>query len=859
MQTKTKYNKLFPVIILLVCIVVLYIIGCEKNELLKKPSVKTVQVESATATTANVIGEFIKINDYEVTEFGFCWSNTSNPTISDNKQIIDLQATNSNFGTQITDLYPDKKYYFKAFASNSVGIGYGEELTFTTENGNITLSTSEPSNITAKTASVGVTISDDGGSEIVERGICYDVSQNPTINDSKVQDNDGGTGTYSCSLNNLTPDTTYYIRAYATNEVGTSYSNEVNFNTEDGLPELTTAEITDITTSTAISGGNITDDGGFSILARGVCYSTEAIPTIDDSHTTNGSGTGSFQSNIEGIVIGTKYYLRAYASNEIGTAYGEELEFFTDIVDYDNNEYDVVIVGDQIWMAENLKTTHYSSGEPMVDGTGVGAIWGDTTTQYYFSYNDNDSYVETFGRLYTWAAAMNTPAQDVEYAFKIQGACPTHWRMPSDEDWLELEMELGMSEAEANDFGMRGTDEGSKLKSTSEWASGGNGTDEIGFSIYPAGWRNGEIFEDIYNYTHFWAGIEPYDLQCVDRWLKFDKGKIGRDGVGADRGYSIRCIYGPAAPTVATIEVTDIGVSSATVGSYVSSNGGRAVSELGIYYGTSKNPESTGTKVHIGAGQGTYTTNLNGLSPSTTYYVKAYAINSMGTSYGYETSFKTYNSTVNDYDGNVYYTVLIGDQEWMAENLKTTHYADGTEILLEESSWGTLTTSDKAYCYYDNSDANGDTYGALYNWAAAMNGTASSISNPSGVQGVCPDGWHLPSDAEWKELEMALGMSQADADAEEWRGTNQGLQLKSTFGWDNNGNGTNSSGLSFLPGAYRDQDGPFYDLLHSCVIWSSTEYNIDRAIFRSLDSGNDQVFRKNNNKLDGNSVRCIKD
>src|SRR6056297_3339950 len=122
--------------------------------------------------------------------------------------------------------------------------------------------------------------------------------------------------------------------------------------------------------------------------------------------------------------------------------------------------------------------------------------------------------------------------------------------------------------------------------------------------------------------------------------------------------------------------------------------------------------------------------------------------------------------SVQDYDGNWYHTVPIGNQCWMKENMRVTHYEDGTEIshVTGDTEWDNLTETDKAWCYYDNSDSLGNIYGALYTWAAAMNGAASSNDNPSGVQGVCPDGWHLPSDEEWKELEMELGMSQSEAD-----------------------------------------------------------------------------------------------
>jgi uncharacterized protein (TIGR02145 family) len=182
-----------------------------------------------------------------------------------------------------------------------------------------------------------------------------------------------------------------------------------------------------------------------------------------------------------------------------------------------------------------------------------------------------------------------------------------------------------------------------------------------------------------------------------------------------------------------------------------------------------------------------------------------------------------YLNRVRDIDGNYYKVVKIGSQIWMAENLKTTHYSDGTIIpLLEDSvSWINLDYTSKAYCYYNNRVEYSDIYGALYNWAAAMNGTSSSNLNPSGVQGVCPDGWHLPSDSEWKELEMYLGMSQIEANKSGNRGTVEGGKLKSsgyTYWESPNTGATNSSGFTALPSGTQWQGMPIFGLRHQMVL-----------------------------------------
>jgi uncharacterized protein (TIGR02145 family) len=185
----------------------------------------------------------------------------------------------------------------------------------------------------------------------------------------------------------------------------------------------------------------------------------------------------------------------------------------------------------------------------------------------------------------------------------------------------------------------------------------------------------------------------------------------------------------------------------------------------------------------------------------------------------------TFTGTFNDpRDGKTYATIEIGSQTWFAENLN----------YETSNSW-----------WYDNSSANGDIYGRLYTWDAAMQ--------------ACPSGWHLPSDEEWKTLEMALGMSQREADDTGWRGTDEGKKMKSTSGWYDYGNGTNSSGFNALPGGQRSSFAPFGSLDTNGSWWSSTEHSDRYAWCRNLSYAHHVVLRYGNFKPDGFSVRCIKD
>ena len=209
--------------------------------------------------------------------------------------------------------------------------------------------------------------------------------------------------------------------------------------------------------------------------------------------------------------------------------------------------------------------------------------------------------------------------------------------------------------------------------------------------------------------------------------------------------------------------------------------------------------------------------------------------------------------TVTDIDGNVYQTVQIGDQLWMAENLKVTHYRNGDAIPtgLSDLEWENLNSG--AYAVYENNEGNADTYGYLYNWYAVDDS-----------RNIAPEGWHVPTDEEWMELEMALGMSESEANIITWRGTDQGSQLAGSANlWDDgyleNNAEFGTSGFNALPGGFRNFGGGGYDYMgHKMAYWSSIEIG-GNGWNRRLNYNNSGVFRAYSSKDTGFSVRCIRD
>ncbi len=192
-----------------------------------------------------------------------------------------------------------------------------------------TITLSEITEITESTAMGNAEITDDGNSEIVLRGICWDTVTNPDINSSLINTSTAGSGSFNCKLISLSPNTTYYVRAYAVNEIGVGYSNSVSFSTSEGIPQISTNDITNLKSNAATCGGNIISDCGSDIINRGVCWSTNQNPTINDNKTIDGSEIGTYQSEITNLSANTTYFVRAYATNELGTAYGAEKTFTT--------------------------------------------------------------------------------------------------------------------------------------------------------------------------------------------------------------------------------------------------------------------------------------------------------------------------------------------------------------------------------------------------------------------------------------------------------------------------------------------------------------------------------------------------
>lgn len=505
-----------------VLIFILFFLSCTKKT--TPPELTTTSVTEVTYSSAKGGGIVTSEGGITVVSRGVCWSTTPHPTVA-NTMSIDGSGLGA-FTSKITELKSYTTYYVRAYAINSAGIGYGNELTFTTIQAAIPdLTTQNISAISQISAVSGGSITSDNGSFVASRGVCWNTVANPTIAYYKTIDGNG-IGTYISNLSGLQRGTTYFVRAYATNSAGTAYGNEVSFTTTN-IPTLVTTGLSSISKTAAMSGGNIINDGGSPVLVRGICWSTTSNPTIElSTKTLDGAGNGPFASSISGLKENTTYYVRAYATTNIGTAYGNLLSFTTQFSDVDNNIYNAITIGSQVWMGENLKSTKFRNGDLI--GTTTPAtldISSESNPKYQWAFNGDENNVLSLGRLYTYYTISDG-----------RGVCPTGWHVPSDFEWTTLTNYLG----EGNAGGML------KETGTVHWQSPNTGaTNETGFTALPGGWR--------YVWGHFggaqyWGGFlssttstTNYDY-VLARYMHSNYSNVQVTSIRKTDAYSVRCI-----------------------------------------------------------------------------------------------------------------------------------------------------------------------------------------------------------------------------------------------------------------------------------------------------------------------------
>jgi uncharacterized protein (TIGR02145 family) len=637
--------------------VLLLLKACEKEELPKLTTLPIVQVSSSHVFSG---GKITNDGNAPVSQRGVVWSTTSSPTTESGLGKTIDGGGMGEFTSEITNLTPGTRYYIRAYAINSQGTAYGNELEFTTSIDLPGLTTSGISEITSGSAKGGGSITNNGGAEILAKGIVWHTIANPSLeNNTGKAESANGTGSFECELSDLMPGTTYFVRAFATNEEGVAYGDQVEFTTLAVLPSVVTGQVSNLKTDSAAVTGYVLDEGGAVVTIKGIVYGVAENPSLENnlSSVSMGAGMGEFTAVLSGLTPATAYFARAYAVNSVGTSYGEQIKF--------------------------------------------------TTLQ----------------------------------------------------------------------------------------------------AIYP--------------------------------------------------------------PTVITAQITGINHNSAVGGGNVTESGGAAVFERGMVYSKSPNPTTADSVVNSRRGTGTYISYLQNLDPRTTYYTRAFASNSAGTSYGEQVEFTTTSEfgqpcpglpTVKDIEGNVYNTVMVGNQCWIKENLRTSTYKTGVPIIdgSDGQIWATNTTG--AYAWYNNNAEEGKDYGVIYNWYAVNTGN------------LCPAGWWVPSDSDWTELtDYLINTFEEINDENVGNKLRSCRQIDSPMGgdcdvtahprWDSQAEhyGTNDFGFSALPGGSRNYTGNyFYGLGIIGYWWSSTEVDAGTARYRRIYHDSGKFHRLLYHKGNGYMVRCVK-
>ena len=511
------------------------------------PLVATGLPSNITETSAQVYGDVTNNGGNVILDRGFYWGATSTTLTNQ----ITLSSGTDSYSSTISNLSPGQMYYYKAYATNSQGTGYGAVNTFTTAIlAPPTVITNAAQNITYNSVSLGGQIVNAANATITERGICYSTSAIPTINDTVIQDVVSGNETISVALTDLPSGTGYHVRAYIkiNGETTPIYGNEITFSTVTVcLVNLSTITPYAIAATSAAGGGIISCDGGSAITSKGICWSTNPNPEIVDSndhYSTDGTGTGTFNSVIQPLVASTTYYVRAYVINSLGNIiYGNEASFVTISVN-------PIVVGVPI-----IGTKQIVKSDP--------------------NYNSG-GYVSNAG-----------------------GSAIT---------------QLGLC-----------------FSTTTNPQIGAAGTT----TIFSTSTQTGEGYFDA-------PPIGTIPVSCGVTYY-FKAFAINATGTGYGNQVSMSSGFDGA---LTTVDVSSVTATTATSGGVISTDGGCAVTERGICWSTSQNPTTSGFKTLCGTGGGTYSCDLTNLIPNNIYYVRAYAITAKGTFYGDQKQLTTGNSSV---------------------------------------------------------------------------------------------------------------------------------------------------------------------------------------------------------------------
>ena len=618
-------------------IVTLGIAGCVKDDLVwdlpeqpLPPTIITGGADQITNVSAEVSGNLQSNGGSTVVRLGICYSADGEPDTNDN--VTTVPAEIGEFSTFLSGLSPDVTYRYRSFVETEQGNFYGETKEFTTTNFQAdlpTVTTGAVESVETNSATGSGSIEDDGGVPIILRGLCVGLTSSPDISNGIVFEAGTGVGDFTVPMTGLEDGTTYFLRAFGTNAMGTSYGNEVSFTTVliTTVAEVETTTPSDIEMESATCGGNVISDGGAPVTQRGVCLGNDPNPSLDNTVFSAGKGSGAFSIPCDGLAPGTTYHVRAFATNSNGTAFGDDLEFSTPqapsipTVQTDNvtsiglnDALGAGNVTDEGGLSVTARGICLSSDpDPDVNdlvfpaGNGSGAFTASLTglesgsTYYVRAYATN-----SLGTAYGSETSFTTitpsiPSVQTGNVSSVGLYDAMGSGNVTDDGWLAV------------------TARGICLSSDPQ--------PDLNDVVYSSGSGLG-------NYSVSLTGLEAGSTYYVRAFAT--------NSLGTAYGTQVSfTTITPTIPSVQTGDVSSIGIYNAVGAGTVTDDGWLSVTGRGICLSTNPQPDLNDVVYPAGSGLGSFSTSLTGLDGGTTYYVRAYATNSVGTAYGIQVVFNT--------------------------------------------------------------------------------------------------------------------------------------------------------------------------------------------------------------------------
>ena len=683
------------------------------------PTLNTLEATNITSSTAVLNAEILTKGVPSYSKRGFVYALTSMPTLEDTLGELTAKVTEENkYSALATGLELGKEYYVRGYAINEAGVAYStNEVKFVPEMGlpNVTTEESTNINLDLGTATFNGTIVDEGDPAYRERGFVYGFTHNPSIDDTKKEVIGSGLGKFSANVSGFEFGKVYYVRAYAINDKGAAYGQEITLDFKGTLPIVKTSEATNISIGSQVAtfNGTIVGEGNPAYTERGFVYATIHNPTVEDNtkKQVTGDGTGAFSANVTGLEMNKTYYIRAYAINAVGSAYGEEI-----ILDFNAV---MPVVNTNVVTARNI-----GGGSATFNGTIV-KIGDPAYTERGFVYalthnpstDDTKKIVAGDG---TGAFSANVTGLSMDQIYYIRAYATN---VEGTVYGAEVELDMTGTRPVVSTNAVSGISIGSgaaTFKGTIE-ELGDPAYTERGF-VYAL--THNPTIEDDTKKIATGSGTGAFSANITNLVMNntYYIRAYATNLEGTAYGNEVTLDFNPVYASVETNDVSNIDATTATLRGNITALGDPAYTERGFVYAKTPNPTTLSNKVTVsGSGSGTFTKDLTGLETQVTYYVKAYVISNNNIMYGSEVTF---------YTESPYYYVLKSAGLMVAKHdskENDAYFSEATSLCENSTLAGfedwRLPTKNELVTVYNNKDLIGNFESEVYWSSTPMDST----------------------------------------------------------------------------------------------------------------------------------------